>query len=249
MFIFLVKPILFKIIQQRKLASLPYCSILQHMLAPTKITRSPRSSATNPVANADRMQQLITAAEDIFLAKGYHTATMSDVAKAAGMSKKTVYTMIQSKAELFGALLAHRHSLLNFPEPQSDWSIHDLLTANLMALARFLLSPGQIAILRLIMAEYTHSPDLGRVFHRNRVSKAKSKLESCLADIAVQHGCPAAQAKEMSAMLFGMAIGEFHLGVLIGFHAPPTRQALEKRVRQAVDIFLAGCGAAKATKK
>ena len=50
-------------------------------------------------------------------------------------------------------------------------------------------------------------------------------------------------------MLFGMAIGEFHLGVLIGFHAPPTRQALEKRVRQAVDIFLAGCGAAKATKK
>ena len=61
--------------------------------------------APNAAGNADRMLQLITAAEDIFLAKGYHTATMSDVAKAAGMSKKTVYTMIESKAELFGALL------------------------------------------------------------------------------------------------------------------------------------------------
>lgn len=218
------------------------------MPAPTKTARSPRSSAPSAAGNADRMLQLVTAAEDIFLAKGYHTATMSDVAKAAGMSKKTVYTMIDSKAELFGALLTHRHSLLNFPEPHSDWTIHELLTANLMALARFLLSPGQIAILRLIMAEYTHSPDLGRVFHRNRVSKAKSQLESCLTDIAVQHGCPAEQAKEMAAMLFGMAIGEFHLGVLIGFRAPPTRQALEKRVRQAVDIFVAGCGAVKAQK-
>ena len=51
------------------------------------------------------MRQLIAAAEDIFLAKGYHAATMNDVAKAAGMSKKTVYMMIESKAELFGALL------------------------------------------------------------------------------------------------------------------------------------------------
>jgi AcrR family transcriptional regulator len=218
------------------------------MPAPIKITKPPRTAAAKAVGNGDRMPQLIAAAEDIFLAKGYHTATMSDVAKAAGMSKKTVYTMVQSKAELFGALLMHRHSLLNFPEPQSNWTLHDLLTANLTALARFLLSPGQIAILRLIMAEYTQSPNLSRVFHRSRVNKAKSRLESCLADLAVQQGCPAAQAKEMAAMLFGMALGEFHLGVLIGFRAPPTKQALEKRIRQAVDIFVAGCCALKEAK-
>jgi TetR/AcrR family transcriptional regulator, mexJK operon transcriptional repressor len=223
--------------------------MLPRMLGPDTVTKPPKKPASKEAGKADRMRQLIAAAEDIFLAKGYHSATMSDVAKAAGMSKKTVYMMIPSKAELFGALLAHRHSLLSFPEPQSDWTVSDLLTANLLALARFLLSPGQIAILRLIMAEYTHSPDLGRVFHRHRVTKAKSRLESCLADIAVQHGCSGAQAKEMAAMLFGMAIGEFHLGVLIGFRAAPTRQALEKRVRQAVDIFVAGCGAVKAGKE
>jgi AcrR family transcriptional regulator len=222
--------------------------MLAPMPAPIPVTKSPKKSASKEAGHAARMLQLIAAAEDIFLAKGYHAATMSDVAKAAGMSKKTVYTMIQSKAELFGVLLAHRHSLLNFPEPQSHWTIHDLLTANLVALARFLLSPGQIAILRLIMAEYTHSPDLGRVFHRNRVTKAKTQLESCLVNLAVQQGCPAAKAKEMSAMLFGMAIGEFHIGVLIGFRAPPTKQALEKRVRQAVDIFVAGCSVLKGEK-
>jgi AcrR family transcriptional regulator len=202
---------------------------------------APKKPRRAEPGEAARMLQLIEAAEDIFLAKGYHAATMSDVAKAAGMSKKTVYTLIESKAELFAALLAHHQSLLNFPTPKPDWSVHDILAANLICLARFLLSPEQIAIIRLIMAEYTHSPDLGRIFHRNRVMKAKSRLESCLIEISTQYGASADEAKEMAAMLFGMAIGEFHLSVLIGFRAAPSKQALEKRIRWAVDIFLAGC--------
>lgn len=208
----------------------------------TKPTKQPSSAHNQPDMTA-RMLQLIEAAEDMFLAKGYHAATMSDVAKAAGMSKKTVYTLIESKAELFAALLAHHQSLLNFPEPAPGWTVRDILIANLVCLARFLLSPQQIAIIRLIMAEYTHSPDMGRVFHRNRVTKAKSKLETCLAEIVRSHACADADPKEMAAMLFGMAIGEMHLGVLIGFRSMPTKQMVEKRVRHAVDIFLAGCAA------
>ncbi|MDE8344700.1 MAG: TetR/AcrR family transcriptional regulator [Acidocella sp.] len=201
------------------------------------------AGAHQPDTNA-RMLQLIEAAEGMFLAKGYHAATMSEVARAAGMSKKTVYMLIDSKAELFAALLAHHQSLLNFPEPEPDWTVRDTLIANLVCLARFLLSPQQIAIIRLIMAEYTHSPDMGRVFHRNRVMKAKAKLECCLADIARSQSCADADTKEMAAMLFGMAIGEMHLGVLVGFRNVPTRQMVEKRVRHAVDIFLGGCMAA-----
>ena len=124
-----------------------------------------------------------------------------------------------------------------------------MLNANLLALARFLLSPGQIAILRLIMAEYTHSPDLGRVFLPQPRDQSQSQLEICLAEIAKQEGCSAAQAKEMAAMLFGMAIGEFHLSVLIGFRSAPSKQTLEKRIRQAVDIFVAGCCAVKSREK
>jgi AcrR family transcriptional regulator len=193
-------------------------------------------------AEAAKLLQLIDAAEDIFLQKGYHTATMSDVAKAAGMSKKTVYQLIDSKAELFAVLLAHHQSLLNFPEPLPDWTVNKILTEHLLCLARFLLSPEQISIIRLIMAEYTHSPGLGRVFHEKRFNKAKSKLESCLAELTSEQGMKLKDVREMSAMLFGMAIGEFHLGVLIGFRTAPSKPALESRIRRAVDIFLGGCG-------
>ncbi len=204
----------------------------------TKLT----SAKQNIDAGTDpRLVTLFEAAESVFLAKGYHAATMDEVAKAAGMSKKTVYALIDSKADLFASLLAHHHALLKFPEPQPDWTPQDILVAHLLTLARFLLSPSQIAILRLIMAEYTHSPDFGRIFMRNRVIKAKSKLEACLSDLAINHGVCAPDAKEYAAMLFGMAIGEFHIKTLIGFRAPPSKQALETRVRRAVEIFCAGC--------
>jgi len=209
------------------------------------IARTPtvqKSPDRDPAAEPARMFELITAAEHVFLEKGYHAATMNDVAKAAGMSKKTVYMLIESKAELFDALVTHQQSMLKFPTPEPGWTIRDILIANVTCLARYLLSPSQIAILRLIMAEYTHSPDLGRIFHRNRVNKAKSKLENCFTNLVKTHPHPSAHAKEMAAMLFGMALGEFHIAVLIGYRPAPSKQTLDKRVRQAVDIFLAGCG-------
>jgi TetR/AcrR family transcriptional regulator, mexJK operon transcriptional repressor len=189
---------------------------------------------------AARLTVLVAAAEAVFLQKGYHQATMNDIAKAAGMSKKTVYELVDSKIELFFSILADHHEKITFPAPQPGWSVADILTANLLALGRFLLEPAQIALIRLIMAEYTHSPDFGRVFMRSRLVKAKARLEDALAAVAREQGVPAAQAKEGSAMLFGMALGEFHIGTLIGFRPPPTRQALEARVRRAVEIFLAG---------
>ncbi len=204
---------------------------------------APAPSLRGEPLSSERMLKLFAAAEDIFLLKGYHTATMSDVAKAAGMSKKTVYQIVESKAELFAALLTHHQSLLQFPPEQPGWTIRDILKANLLCLAKFLLSKEQIAIVRLIMAEYTHSPDLGRVFHLKRVQKARSKLELCLTDLASRQGCELCNVQEMSAMLFGMSMGEFLLGALIGFRAPPSKAALQTRVSNAVDIFLSGCEA------
>jgi AcrR family transcriptional regulator len=193
-----------------------------------------------PAADS-RLLTLVEAAENVFLAKGYHAATMDEVARAAGMSKKTIYTLIRSKADLFATLLVHHQALLQFPELPPDAPPHEVLVAHLLALAQFLLSPAQIDILRLIMAEYTHSPDFGRVFLRNRLIKAQAKLENCLSELMHKHGADAAEAKDYAAMLFGMALGEFYLSTLIAFRAPPRKQILEARIRRAVEIFCAGC--------
>jgi AcrR family transcriptional regulator len=184
---------------------------------------------------------LIASAEEIFLKKGFHTATMNDVAKTAGMSKKTIYQIIDSKAALFEALMEHHAERLVMPTIEEDWTMNEILVQFLLRLGGFLLSPTQISLIRLIMAEYTHSNDFGRIFHQKRVMKGKTELESWLTGIRAPDYCQVTDAREMAAMLFGMALGEFHLGVLVGFRPIPTRVALTRRVRCAVDIFLAGC--------
>ena len=193
-----------------------------------------------PEAAPPRMDCLIAAAEQVFLSKGYHSATMSDIARQAGMSKRTVYTLVQSKAELFAELLAHRQSKVQFPTPQPDWTLGDTLCANLMCLAQFLLDPVQLAITRLVVTEYAHSPDFSRAFLSNRMRKAKSHLENCLHDLGASHGLACQDTRELVSMLFGMALGEFHFAALSGVRSAPTPKMLEARVQQAVSIFLAG---------
>jgi AefR-like transcriptional repressor, C-terminal domain len=93
---------------------------------------------------------------------------------------------------------------------------------------------------RLIMAEYTHSDDFARVFHRRRVKKSKWILERLLAEIAHSDCENTVQPAEMAAMLFGMTIGEYQVSALLGYRPVPSKAAMTRRVRSAVNIFLTG---------
>ncbi|MGE4482463.1 TetR/AcrR family transcriptional regulator [Acidocella sp.] len=204
-------------------------------------SRKPRSRlAEDP---APRLETLLDAAEHVFLSKGYHNATMSEIARQAGMSKRTVYLLVQSKGELFGELLAHRQSRLRLPPPQPGWTMHDTLCAYLNQIAKFILDPAQIAITRLVIAEYAHSPDFNRVFFFRRMRKAKAHLETSLLELADLNGgerCSRAEIRELVSMLFGMALGDFYFGALSGLRTRPSLKTLEARIDRAVGIFLSG---------
>jgi AcrR family transcriptional regulator len=51
---------------------------------------------------------LLAAARRVFLARGYHAATLEQIADEAGFSKGAVYSRFASKADMFLALLADR---------------------------------------------------------------------------------------------------------------------------------------------
>ena len=59
-------------------------------------TRLPRSA---------RRKQLLEAAQEVFVANGYHNAAMDDIAERAGVSKPVLYQHFPSKLELYLALL------------------------------------------------------------------------------------------------------------------------------------------------
>jgi AcrR family transcriptional regulator len=60
-----------------------------------------------------RREQLLGAAQEVFVAQGYHSAAMDDIAERAGVSKPVLYQHFPGKLELYLALLdQHCESLL-----------------------------------------------------------------------------------------------------------------------------------------
>ena len=62
----------------------------------TRSTRLPRSA---------RRAQLLVAAQEVFVAQGYHAAAMDDIAERAGVSKPVLYQHFPGKLDLYLALL------------------------------------------------------------------------------------------------------------------------------------------------
>ena len=67
-----------------------------------------RTPITHAERNAQTRRRLLTSARRIFLRKGFHAASLADVAKDAGYTKGAVFSQFDSKADLFLALLEER---------------------------------------------------------------------------------------------------------------------------------------------
>jgi TetR/AcrR family transcriptional regulator of autoinduction and epiphytic fitness len=193
----------------------------------------------------ERRTLLIDAAEKAFLEKGYHAARMDDVARSAGMSKKTIYQIFSSKEELFEALVAQRLAPLHCRVQCNDRPVADVLCDILLRCAEFILSPPQIAILRLIMAEYSRSPELGQIFQREGAGRATSALEHYLASLEEDGRHLIRDPREAAKMLLGMSVCTVHWEMMLGIRNSISRVALERRVRRSVDIFLNGIRSAE----
>ena len=73
------------------------------------MTASPQARshgpATTRLPRPARRRQLLGAAQEVFVAQGYHTAAMDEIAERAGVSKPVLYQHFPGKLELYLALL------------------------------------------------------------------------------------------------------------------------------------------------
>src|SRR6266566_777758 len=67
----------------------------------TPQTRQPGNRLPKPA----RRRQLLAAAQEVFVAQGYHAAAMDEIAERAGVSKPVLYQHFPGKLELYLALL------------------------------------------------------------------------------------------------------------------------------------------------
>jgi AcrR family transcriptional regulator len=73
------------------------------------VTASPQARSHSPAGTRlprpARRRQLLGAAQEVFVAQGYHAAAMDEIAERAGVSKPVLYQHFPGKLELYLALL------------------------------------------------------------------------------------------------------------------------------------------------
>ncbi len=189
------------------------------------------------LSEAERREALLSAAEHVFLSKGYVSTTMADIAQAAGMSKKTIYQVFDSKKDLFDALMMDRLTVLKMPAEDADRPPAIILRAVLLDISRIVLAPKQIALTRLILAEIASTPEVGDVM-KTRCVQVETMMQNWLA-LQISRGVfDIADIPSAAAMLFGIAFGDFHWHLLLQLGEAPSDAALVARIERAVAVFM-----------
>jgi AcrR family transcriptional regulator len=126
-----------------------------------------------------KRRQIIEGARTVFMALGYDAASMGEIAKAAGVSKGTLYVYFRDKDELFEAIVAkqcafHAEGVLSLDAENPD--IAGTLTRIGIAYAQIMCMPERQSSLRAVIAVADRKPNVGRTFYETGAVVGIGKL-------------------------------------------------------------------------
>jgi len=185
----------------------------------------------------------MNAAERIFLECGLHGTTMAAIACRSGMSKKTLYHLFDSKDALLAAIVERRFApLTRPPEANAGRPLDEMLRDLLLQTVNFILSPEEVAFTRLLIANEGSGPAVARVLGPQGVFIGRTTLGLWLASQAATWRIK--DVDEAARLLIGMALGEWHVRLLLRSIEQPAPELIERWVDRTVAVFLKAIGVA-----
>jgi TetR/AcrR family transcriptional repressor of mexJK operon len=188
-----------------------------------------------------KAESVLAAAKQSFLARGFGAVSMDAIARAAGVSKATVYAHFTSKEELFGAVIG-RECERRF----AGFSAHELdpddVAASLLVLGRrfleLILSPDAIALHRIILGEVTRFPLLGDVFWHAGPERNLAQIEAFMRRAAAAGTLALGDARCAAEQFVGLVRGESQLRQLLRLEPAADAAAIDAAAAAAVATFL-----------
>lgn len=189
----------------------------------------------------DKRAQILGGAKQVFFARGFDGASMSEIALAAGVSKGTLYVYFENKERLFAALVEeHSRAIAESTVPlDPEEDIRDVLMRTGLDYMKILAQPGHIAWLRTVIGAAEKFPELGQVFIESGPHRAVQKLSNWFRG-RISRGQLKIENVEIAAWQFLMMIqGPLLMPMLYGGQVRPSQARIEEVVKQSVDVFLA----------
>jgi AcrR family transcriptional regulator len=189
-----------------------------------------------------KRRQIVDGARAVFLAKGFDAASMNDIARAAGVSKGTLYVYFKHKEELFEAIVEQECDAQAegiFDLDPNDHDVDAVLKRLGVAYVRFLCRPEKASAIRTVIAIADRMPEVGRKFYESGPARGMTHLADYLR-AQIDAGVLAIDDVEIAAVqLMESFQANLFKPMVFNFAPAPRPDQIERVVRVAVRAFLA----------
>ena len=189
----------------------------------------------------ERRKAIVAIARDLFLTEGYAETSMSTIAARLGGSKGTLYNYFPSKEALFAEMVrseCHFEAQMadTLLEPGAD--VPTALTTIGRRMVRFIFSDQVQAIHRIVLAEASRMPEIGRAFYENGprlgIERIAGHIERWMKEGRLKPGDPVRTSEQFGELCKAGLYQRMMWRV-----EAPTEARIDANVDEAVKVFLA----------
>jgi TetR/AcrR family transcriptional repressor of mexJK operon len=160
----------------------------------------------------------------VFLLCGYGASTVDELAAAAQVTKRTLYTYYGDKAGLFAAMVTDLAATVSLDATSDDDTL-EVLAARIVSRVH---SDELVGLHRLVIAESARFPELALILHSSGDARHIARLAE---HIRAECG-PASEP--LAEPLFSLLLGEKHRRRLLGIDPAPTPAEAAGHARAAL---------------
>ena len=192
-------------------------------------------------ADSSKRRQIIDGARKVFLDLGFDGASMGEIARAAGVSKGTLYVYFADKNRLFEAIveeesLEQGKLAFNF-DPERD--VAAILMEFGRAYIQVLCRPGGGSAIRTVMAIAERMPEVGARFYTNVVAVTVARLADYLKARAKLDNLAIDDFELASTQFTQMCQASLFMLFIFQVAPAPSPERIEEVIASATQMFLA----------
>jgi AcrR family transcriptional regulator len=191
--------------------------------------------------DSSKRRQILNGAGKVFMDLGFDGASMGEIARAAGVSKGTLYVYFADKNRLFEAIVEEEalekgQVAFNFdPERDVPTTLRDFGDAYIAMICR----PGGGSAIRTVMAIAERMPDVGKRYYERVLEKTINRLAEYL-EVHVALGALAIDDCQLAASQFMlMCQASLFLPFIFQAAPPPSAERIKVVIDSATRMFLA----------
>ena len=188
----------------------------------------------------EKRLQILSAAKDLFSAQGFTAISMDQIAKAAGVSKQTVYSHFGNKDELFAAAIEQKCVSLKFSEIQlpEDVSAREVITQIAHSFSQMILSEDAMQVHRTSVSEAYTNPTVARLFYATGPMQVIEQVARILQKLD-KNGKLRVEVPRMAAVqLLKMLQGEARMEAEYNIEVRQSETDIKAYTQNCIDMFL-----------